>query len=72
LPAARISEAADITALLASAVREGGALALGKFRTEFKTWTKDQNSPVSEVDIAVDGLLRERLGGLDPSYGWMS
>ncbi len=53
-------------------MREGGALALGKFRTEFKTWTKDQSSPVSEVDIAVDGLLRERLGAHDRSYGWLS
>jgi myo-inositol-1(or 4)-monophosphatase len=72
LQAARTSEAADITALLASAVREGGALALAKFRTEFKTWNKEQNSPVSEVDIAVDGLLRDRLGAHDRSYGWLS
>jgi myo-inositol-1(or 4)-monophosphatase len=64
--------AADVTALLADAVREGGALALKKFRTDFKTWTKDQSSPVSEVDIAVDGLLRERLGDYDASYGWLS
>ena len=53
-------------------MREAGALALRKFRTPFKTWTKDQSSPVSEVDIAVDELLHERLAAHDPGYGWLS
>jgi myo-inositol-1(or 4)-monophosphatase len=58
---------------LAQAVREAGVLALGKFRSQFKSWTKGAAaSPVSEVDIAVDDLLRERLGRLDASYGWLS
>jgi myo-inositol-1(or 4)-monophosphatase len=58
--------------LLADAVREGGALALGKFRQVFKSWTKEFDSPVSEVDIAVDELLRARLGAFSSSFGWLS
>jgi myo-inositol-1(or 4)-monophosphatase len=58
--------------LLADAVREGGALALKKFRSPFKTWTKLHDSPVSEVDIAVNELLQERLGAFSPDYGWLS
>ena len=46
---------------LAVAVREAGALALLTFRGEIKSWTKGASSPVSEADLAVDALLRERL-----------
>ena len=48
---------------LAGAVREAGALALKTFRGEIKSWTKGASSPVSEADLAVDALLRERLLG---------
>jgi len=58
--------------LLAAAVREAGALALKTFRSPLRQWIKGQSSPVSEADIAVDALLRERLGGAFPSYGWLS
>jgi myo-inositol-1(or 4)-monophosphatase len=63
---------ANASALLAAAVREAGALALTKFRTPLKSWTKAQDSPVSEIDIAVDELLRARLSGAAPDYGWLS
>jgi myo-inositol-1(or 4)-monophosphatase len=65
-------EPSAIVGLLAAAVREAGALALGKFRTPFKTWTKGESSPVSEVDIEVDALLRDRLTRHDRRYGWLS
>ena len=58
--------------LLASAVREAGALALKTFRGTVKQWTKGQSSPVSEADIAVDALLHDRLARAFPSYGWLS
>jgi myo-inositol-1(or 4)-monophosphatase len=63
---------AAIVAELSEAVREAGALALGKFRSPFKSWTKGASSPVSEVDIAVDEMLRERLSRVHPGYGWLS
>jgi myo-inositol-1(or 4)-monophosphatase len=56
---------------LAAAVRDAGALALAKFRSPLKTWNKNNSSPVCEVDIAVNDLLRERLSGAD-GIGWLS
>src|SRR5215475_9883057 len=57
---------------LETAVREAGALALRAFRTPLKTWTKGKGSLVSEADIAVDALLRQRLTEAEPSFGWLS
>lgn len=68
----RADEAVAITGRLAECVREAGCLALSKFRSQFKSWTKGVSSPVSEVDIAVDELLRERLHGIGAGYGWLS
>jgi myo-inositol-1(or 4)-monophosphatase len=57
--------------LLAAAVKEGGALALQTFRKQLKSWIKGKSSPVSEADLAVDALLRERLLSICP-IGWLS
>jgi myo-inositol-1(or 4)-monophosphatase len=56
---------------LAAAVREGGAVALKTFRGQIKSWIKGQSSPVSEADLAVDALLRERLLAIHDA-GWLS
>ena len=53
-------------------MREAGALAASTFQTALKTWTKHGGSPVSEADIAVDKLLRQRLMALAPDAGWLS
>lgn len=67
------SEAASRdAALLADTVREAGALALSMFRTELRNWTKGASSPVSEADIAVNDLIRDRLQSAVPDYGWLS
>ena len=66
------SERSSDLDLLAHAVHEAGELALGKFRATFKSWTKLGDSPVSEVDIAVNDLLRDRLSGARPDYAWLS
>ena len=58
--------------LLASAVREAGALALTTFRGTVRQWIKGQSSPVSEADIAVDDLVERRLRAATPDYGWLS
>jgi len=57
---------------LAGIVRKAGALAASTFRRELKHWTKHGGSPVTEADIAVDRLLRERLTRLVPDVGWLS
>jgi len=58
--------------LLVSSVREAGALALTMFRQHVRKWIKPDGSPVTEADIAVDRLLRNRLQSARPSYGWLS
>ena len=71
----RASDALDRAALarhLAAAVREAGALALKSFKVPVKSWIKSGNSPVSEADIAVDALLRERLDAAGLACGWLS
>lgn len=57
---------------LADAVVAAGAVALDMFRSGVKSWSKSNDSPVTEADLAVDAMLRERLGLLAPDYGWLS
>ena len=68
--------ASDLTALrrpLEAILREAGALARETARGPFKQWTKGpDHSPVTEADIAVNDLLRERLAPLVPDAGWRS
>ncbi len=43
------------------------------FRRDPQTWEKpDDAGPVTEADLAVDALLRDRLTGARPGYGWLS
>jgi myo-inositol-1(or 4)-monophosphatase len=58
--------------LLNHAVREAGRLALGLFHSNPRQWRKADGSIVTEADIAVDRLLRDRLAGARPDYGWLS
>ena len=71
----RASDTVDRAALarqLAATAREAGELALKSFRAPIKSWFKHGTSPVSEADLAVDALLRERLQAVGPGFGWLS
>jgi myo-inositol-1(or 4)-monophosphatase len=72
LPASDRDALAGVAARVADAVRGAGTLALEASRKPMKTWTKGHDSPVSEVDIAVDALLKERLTAIVPDAGWLS
>jgi myo-inositol-1(or 4)-monophosphatase len=72
LPDTDIYELGQVRDALADATREAGRIALPKFRSQLKSWTKDKSSPVTEVDIAVDEFLRARLSALAPGYAWLS
>ena len=77
MPAIDADGAAEISARAAArldaAVREAGSLALSMFGKPIKQWTKGASaSPVSETDIAVDTLLRERLTGGSNAIAWLS
>lgn len=58
--------------LAEAAVREAGTLARAHFHAMPEAWTKNDNSPVSEADQAVDRLLQQRLCDPRPDYGWLS
>jgi myo-inositol-1(or 4)-monophosphatase len=64
--------AADLPDAVAAIAAEAGRLALGRWRGEFRQWRKGDATPVCEVDLAVDALLRARLGALLPDAGWLS
>ena len=58
--------------LVRKAAREAGELAMRYFRRDPQVWMKAGNSPVTEGDLAVDRLLRDRLSAARPDYGWLS
>src|SRR3984957_20852011 len=73
MPATEAAALPQQAARLADAVREAGALALAMFKTPLKNWTKGEAlSPVSDADIAVDVLLRERLTSGNEAIAWLS
>ena len=47
--------------LLSSVMRDAATLSLEYFKNEFDHWKKDDNTPVSEADMAVNQLLKNRL-----------
>jgi myo-inositol-1(or 4)-monophosphatase len=59
-------------ALLVEAAESAADLALSYFRQDPKVWHKENASPVSEADYAVDRLLKETLLAARPDYGWLS
>lgn len=58
--------------LAVCAAREAGVIAMGYFRGDYATWEKHGEGPVTEADIAIDRMLRERLYGAFPEHGWLS
>ena len=65
--------ASDLLTELENVMRAAGDVARTTASRTFKHWTKGEDrSPVSEADIAVNDLLRERLTRLVPGAGWLS
>lgn len=62
----------DLADAIAAIAAEAGAVALAKWRTEFRQWEKSPGNPVCEVDLEVDALLHQRLSALVPDAGWLS
>lgn len=58
--------------LILDAAREAGALALQARARGVKIWSKAGGSPVTDADLAVDALLKERLRAARADYGWLS
>jgi myo-inositol-1(or 4)-monophosphatase len=58
--------------LARSATLEAGALAMRHFRTAHARWEKGPGQIVTEADLAIDRLLKERLLAAHPGDGWLS
>ena len=63
--------AADL-ALIREAALAAGELALTEREAGLKIEAKPGGSPVTQADLAVDALLKQRLLGARPDYGWLS
>jgi myo-inositol-1(or 4)-monophosphatase len=58
--------------LLEDSVREAGRIALRFYGGDYKRWSKEGGSPVTEADLAVNKFLCDRLTAARPDYGWLS
>jgi myo-inositol-1(or 4)-monophosphatase len=67
-----VADRARLAAAVAAVAAEAGQMALARWRTDFRRWEKEPGSPVCEVDLDVDRMLRARLAGLLPDAGWLS
>jgi myo-inositol-1(or 4)-monophosphatase len=57
---------------VSAAAREAGQVAMARWRGEFAHWDKVPGEVVCDLDLELDALLIERLGGIDPEAGWLS
>lgn len=68
----RETDAEDL-ALIVAAAEAAGEIACRHHGAAPRTWDKgDGQGPVTEADLEVDALLKERLTGARPGYGWLS
>ena len=63
----------DDLSVIRKIVLEAGAIAKTAFdANDSKQWSKDDSSPVTEADIAVNDFLEKTLRAARPDYGWLS
>ncbi len=59
--------------LLREAAFEAGEIAKRFFGNGPETWDKgDSQGPVTEADLAIDAMLKDKLLSARPDYGWLS
>jgi myo-inositol-1(or 4)-monophosphatase len=58
--------------LLEDTVREAGHIARKFYGGDYKQWSKEGGSPVTEADLAVNKYLLDHLIAARPTYGWLS
>lgn len=66
------SQPRELTARTLEIAERASELTLKMLAGTVKNWNKTDQSPVTEIDLAVDKLLREDLGALFPAAGWLS
>jgi myo-inositol-1(or 4)-monophosphatase len=58
--------------LLKDTVREAGHIARKFYGGDYKRWSKEGGSPVTEADLAVNKYLCDQLTAARPDYAWLS
>jgi myo-inositol-1(or 4)-monophosphatase len=66
------ARARDDLRLLEDTVHQAGDIARRFYGGDYKRWSKEGGSPVTEADLAVNTFLRDRLTASRPEYGWLS
>lgn len=61
-----------LLAAVAAVAAEAGRLGLRRAGEGFRSWEKTPGSPVCEIDLEIDALLKARLAAIDPRAGWLS
>jgi myo-inositol-1(or 4)-monophosphatase len=59
-------------ALLEDAVHAAGDIARKFYGGDYRQWSKEGGSPVTEADLAVNKYLCDTLLAARPDYGWLS
>ncbi len=67
-----LPSAASDLALLEAAARDAGALTRDLMRQPLDITSKGALGPVTNIDLAVNAMLEERLLAARPAYGWLS
>ena len=62
----------DDLQLLQQTVHAAGDIARKFYGGDYKQWSKEGGSPVTEADLAVNTYLCDMLTGARPDYGWLS
>lgn len=62
----------DDLELVVRTLRQAGAIAMRYFRNSVTTWKKEDGTPVSDADVAVNDHLQQALLAARPDYGWLS
>ena len=58
---------------MCAAVRRAGAAAQKRFEAhDTKSWSKDDDTPVSDADLEANDILQEGLTAAGDGYGWLS
>jgi myo-inositol-1(or 4)-monophosphatase len=62
----------DDLPLLIGAAQAAGQIAMAHWKGSVRSWSKDDHSPVSDADMAVNEMLARTLRAARPAYGWLS
>jgi myo-inositol-1(or 4)-monophosphatase len=61
-----------LTQQVAAIAAEAGRIAIDRWESDFKRWEKEPGSPVCDIDLELDAMLRDRLSALLPDAGGLS